>query len=81
MTTSELTDRIIQSYYWNSNGHAVAIVAIQGYNDDWAAYIGGSDYTEHEIDAKIDIAQYGAKLSSDLAKLLFPSITHLTYRL
>jgi len=60
--------------YWNSNGVAVAIVAVANYLDgelfDWAAYIGGSTETWNEQDAYSDVAQYGCKLDVHLAHYL-----------
>ena len=69
---------IIAHHYWNSNGHAVVIVAIEGHDNDWAAYIGGSDFTQHEQDAVLDVARNGSKLSREMATKLFPQITELT---
>ena len=63
---------IINYRYWNSNGHAVVIVAIEGNDNDWAAYIGGSDFTQHERDAVLDVARHGSKISEKIASLLFP---------
>ena len=72
--------KLLAHRYWNSNGHAVAIVAIEGHDNDWAAYIGGSDFTQHEQDAVLDVARNGSKLSREMATLLFPQVTELTYR-
>ena len=66
--------------YWNSNDHAVVIVAVEGGDNDWAAYIGASDCTEYEEDAVRDVACNGSKLSREMATLLFPHITGLAYR-
>lgn len=71
--------RIIASRYWNSNGHAVAIVAVEGYAADWACYIGSSDFTDYENDVLADVASRGAKLAEKEARFFFPSI-QLSYR-
>lgn len=74
--------------YWNSNGVAVAIVAVANYVDgelfDWAAYIGGTTKTEHEEDAYDEVTQYGCKLDVHLAHYLARrsgySLSKETYR-
>ena len=71
--------KIIASRYWNTNGHAVAIVAVEGYASDWACYLGGSDHTQREQDALNDVAAHGAKLSERDARHFFPDIS-LAYR-
>ena len=52
--------------YYNSNGFAVAIVAVINYEGeelfDWAAYIGGTDQTWHEQDAIDWVSDHGDKL-------------------
>lgn len=57
--------------YWNSNGVAVAIVAIANYAEgelfDWAAFIGGTTRTWNEEDAYDDVAEYGLKLDVNAA--------------
>jgi len=73
-------DTILASKYWNSNGFAVAIVAVQGGARDWAAYIGGTDRTEHEMDAIEDAMRHGSKLSRTEAVALFPQLNPKTYR-
>lgn len=62
--------RILDSYYWNTNGMAISIVAVEG-GIDWAAYIGATDKVEHEIDAHLWTLDYGAKLSESFARSLF----------
>ena len=73
--------------YWNSNGVAVAIVAVANYLDgdlfDWAAYIGGTTKVWDEEDAYDEVARYGTKLDIHLAHYLVehsPTLTKETYR-
>lgn len=44
---------------------AVKIVAVVGYNNDWAAYMGPSDWTDEQV------AQQGDKLLASQAEPLF----------
>ncbi len=71
--------------YFNSNGHAVAIVAVtskgpSGIIIDWVAYIGGSDFVEREQDALLDVAQNGDKISRADAEYFFPDFKEFPYR-
>lgn len=70
--------------YYNSNGIAVAIVAVATYFDnqlfDWAAYIGGSTRVEHLEDTVREVAEYGAKLSPEDATYFFPDFPQNLYR-
>lgn len=54
---------IIASKYWNTNRAQVAIVAIQGGNNDVAAYIGGTQDVQREEDTLKWVVEYGAKLT------------------
>lgn len=65
--------------YYNSNGFAVAIVAVITEGVDWAAYIGGTDLIQRERDAVEWVAEKGDKLSSEDARYYFPDID-LPYR-
>ena len=66
---------IIASRYWNTNYTPVAIVAIEGGNNDVAAYIGGdpnSQATEEETLRRV--AAYGAKLTREDALRMLPAL-------
>jgi len=80
------------SHYWNSNGYAVAVVAVvtsqislDGHAReipfDWACYIGA---TESRITSKDDtirsVALNGSKLSQAHAVALFPQFAEVRYR-
>jgi len=71
--------KIIEGRYWNSNGFAVAIVAVITEGIDWAAYIGATDDSKTEQETVEYVAKYGCKLSSKDAKYYFPFI-NLRYR-
>ena len=79
ITRQEL--RIVACRYWNANGMAVSIVARQGYNDDFTAYIGATSAlacTEEETHEWA--AEHGCKLEEKLARFLFPQLSSLNYR-
>ena len=65
--------------YWNGNGRAVAIVAVRGYADDWAAYVGADD-GEREADCIEWTIHNGAKLSHTDAVALFPTLPTEAWR-
>lgn len=68
-------NRIIGSRYWNTCGHATAIVAVRGNNSNWAAYIGGSNrLLANEEECLELVALDGAKLSEEDAVHFFPDI-------
>ncbi len=46
----------------------VKIVAVVGYGNDWAAYIGPSEWTDQRV------SEEGDKISEDAAKNLFPAM-------
>jgi hypothetical protein len=75
----------IRHEYWNANGMAVAIVAIPGEADDWAAYIGGQpdpDFCGYHPTTQETlewVKRHGCKLSERMARALFPEI-ELVYR-
>lgn len=58
----------------------VLVVAIEGYANDWAAYIGavkGENYEEEWC----EVAEHGTKLPRTVAELLFPSFAeYLSWR-
>lgn len=72
--------------YYNSNGFAVAIVAVIHYDaeDDtvrmWSAYIGGTDQTWHEADAVDWVARMGDMLRPADAHHYFPDLPMELYR-
>ena len=59
--------------YWNANGKGMAIVAVKGYADDWAAYIGADDGWR-EADCIEWTIRHGCKLSHRLATAIFPRL-------
>ena len=65
--------------YYNANYYATAIVASITEGIDWAAYIGGADYTVSEELAVEYVRDYGCKLSKSDARHFFPDIK-LPYR-
>lgn len=62
----------MQHRYWNSNGMGMAIVAVEGAADDWAAYIGAlPDPATEQLTVEWTRA-YGCKLSEREALAFFP---------
>lgn len=59
--------------YWNTNGVAIAIVAVKGYADDWAAYV-GADGGWKESECVEWTKRHGAKLTQAEAAALFPAL-------
>jgi len=70
--------------YFNSNGVAVAIIAVANYFDeclfDWSTYIGGSTKVEREQDCIEEVANHGCKLSRNDAQYFFPHLPIEKYR-
>lgn len=71
--------KYITGRYYNANYYATAIVAVITEGIDWAAYIGGADYTMAEKMAIKYVADRGDKLSENDARYFFPDID-LPYR-
>jgi len=69
-----MPDRLIAHRYWNSNGIGIAIVAIRGHVEDWAAYIGAEPIGWAEQDAVNAASECGEKLGEKLARAIFPTI-------
>jgi len=69
---------LIRGRYFNSNGHATAIVAVVTVGVDWAAYIGEAD-PQREWEAYPHVAETGSKLLEKDARHFFPNID-LRYR-
>lgn len=68
-------DRILQSKYWNTNGIGIAVVAIQGGNNDVAAYIGASSEGAVRQEAAEEWAmRFGAKLYLEEALGMLPNL-------
>ena len=65
--------------YWNTCGIGIAIVAVKGGGNDWAAYIGATTDTSREAHAVNTAALEGEKLSMADALHFFPWI-ELPYR-
>jgi len=63
---------IVGTRYWNTNGVAVAIVAISGGDNDWAAYIGATTDTSRDRIAFDWTIKQGAKLTEKEALAFFP---------
>lgn len=63
---SNFERRLYGVKYWNLGDHAVGIVAVANYVDDrlenWAAYIGATDSTQHEETVYEEAAKNGCKL-------------------
>ena len=71
--------RIFRHEYWNANGYATAIVAVEGHAHDWAAYIGAQPDPSSREETLAWVAQFGCKLSRELANAVFPNVD-LVYR-
>jgi predicted thioredoxin/glutaredoxin len=57
----------------------VLAVAVEGAAGDWAAYVDAVIGNNHEREAPL-VAEWGGKLSRELAELLFREWKHLKYR-
>jgi len=75
---------VITARYYNSNGFAVAIVAVITNSPagaiDWTSYIAGTDRTWQEEQAVDDAVSRGDKLSRDDAHYYFPDLPIKLYR-
>lgn len=60
--------------YWNFGNIAVVVVAVRGVIGDWAAYIGGSEFTWTEEQTVEEAAGHGCKLSEKIARAFFPHV-------
>ena len=71
--------RVLNYNYWNANGRAMCIAAVEGHAADWAAYIGadGGWRTEECVEWTI---RKGCKLSRDQANRWFPELPIEAYR-
>ena len=56
---------------WVALDCRVLAVASEGYFGDWSAYIGAVAGLNHDKEWK-DVLDHGAKLSEEVAKILFP---------
>lgn len=65
--------------YWNANGKGICIVAKEGGNEDWAAYIGADDGWR-EAECVEWACRRGCKLSKDQAHRWFPDLPIERYR-
>lgn len=75
-----LGDRqLICDNYYNTNGSAVAIVAVVTEGIDWAAYIGGTNANIPKEETVEWVAMKGCKLREEDARHFFPHIK-LPYR-
>ena len=57
----------------------VLVVAVEGYANDWACYIGAVEGKNHNIEYK-QVMKHGSKLHTNLARLLFPEFDRFLYR-
>jgi hypothetical protein len=64
---------------WKPLATNVIAVAIEGYAGDWAAYIGAVSGKHHEEEVE-EVLNHGAKLSKEIAEILFPEFKRLKYR-
>lgn len=72
---------IIANRYWNANGIGVAVAAVAGEDDDWAAYISAQPDPISEIDATEFASRHGCKLTKTEASAMFPGLAErLVYR-
>ncbi|MHA1286207.1 MAG: hypothetical protein ACTSPB_02265 [Candidatus Thorarchaeota archaeon] len=58
----------------------VLVVAVEGGNNDWAAYAGAVPGESHKAEWR-EVALHGSKLPEEIARFLFPAFRNLTYRL
>jgi hypothetical protein len=76
--------RVLDKQYFSAPAwpvhHPVLVIARQGGNDDWAAYICGLGHFNEPTPEDEDFAaEMGVKLTEEQARGFFPSIT-LRYR-
>lgn len=73
--------RVLSYSYWNQNGLGIIIVAIEGYADDWAAYIGAANWKGASEEESIRyVCERGCKLSRNKAAAWFPNLPIERYR-
>lgn len=73
--------RVYEGRYWNANFYAVVIVATVTLGRDWAAYIGSAGSGVRGVEALMEVAEKGCKMSEEDAKYYFPYIADvLPYR-
>mgnify|MGYP000105572204 CR=1 FL=1 len=73
-------NRVLSYSYWNQSGIGIVIVAIEGYADDWAAYIGAGTAGISEEETVRYICRKGCKLSRRKAAAWFPQFPIKRYR-
>ena len=74
-------DRVLSYSYWNQSGIGIVIVAIEGYADDWTAYIGSHPNKVHTEEEAVQFAcRRGCKLSRQKAAAWFPQFPIKRYR-
>ena len=69
--------------YWNGNGFGIAVVAVEGGADDWAAYIGAQPDPATDQQTVLWTRRFGTKLTEEEARGLFgdhPGLAPLQYR-
>ena len=72
MTTEKRKD-------WKALDRRVLVVAVEGYANDWAAYIGAVAGKDHQKEW-LDVRDHGSKLPREVAEVLFPNFKDLHYR-
>jgi hypothetical protein len=74
---------VLEGRYWNSNGHAIVIVAAltvleDGKIFDWRAYIGRGD-PQKENAAIVEVAKWGNLMRVEDALHFFPELREVPY--
>jgi len=64
---------------WKPLDKKVIAVAVEGGIGDWSAYIGAVEGKNHEEEWE-EVKRNGTKLPRQVAEVLFPEFTHLSWR-
>ena len=64
---------------WKALDIRVLVVAVEGYDEDWSAYIGAVRGDSHRKEWE-GVKAHGSKLPENVARLLFPGFRDLGYR-
>lgn len=64
---------------WRALSRRVLAVAKEGGCSDWGCYIDAVAGNNHEAEVE-DVYRYGAKVSKEIAEVLFPNFKDLRYR-
>lgn len=71
--------KILSAEWWPTKDGCIGIVAVEGENGDWAAYIGVGRGANIRVD-EIHIAEWGAKMHPDHARIFFDWLDIARYR-